>query len=113
MQDEPELGALTGAVHLHFSSDSSRLVAAVEVIAVEVTHRGSQPPHIADELLEWVKGHLQEQVPTGIEDVLLAALIHVKNEASMKWAARHGFEAVQGVDEAVNGYIRWACLLQR
>lgn len=98
---------LAGVMHvrIYVSRDDGPPVAEVVVAAVARAYRGNKPPHVADELFERALQWLDARA--GFEHVRLVGDIHIENLPSMKWATRHGFEPLVGVDEADGGYVPW------
>ncbi|WP_328322681.1 hypothetical protein OHA70_28195 [Kribbella sp. NBC_00382] len=94
-------------VHLRFLVDGAKLVAKIEVGAVAMSHRGPDPPYLGDEIMDVAVAEAraamhQQDCTVG----LLAGFIHVDNKASMRMAARNGWEPQDAPTEA--GYVRWA-----
>lgn len=93
-------------VHLRFLVDGTRLIAKVEVGAVAVSHRSPDPPFWGDEIMSVALAEARKAMgDRGCLAGLLAGFIHVGNNATMRMAARNGWEP-QG--DPAEGYVRWA-----
>ncbi|GAB3624199.1 hypothetical protein GCM10027418_22830 [Mariniluteicoccus endophyticus] len=81
-----------GVVHIRIKSSGARMTVNFEVMAVAKPMRGSTPPHVGDDLYAHALLVLDDIIPSGTEDVLLVAMVHVENRASERLLKRHGFE---------------------
>lgn len=93
-------------VHLRYLVDGPKFVAKVEVGAVALSHRSPDPPFIGDDIMQVAREEaLIAMDARGGEIGILAGIIHVQNDASMRMATRNGWEP-QG-DPGLDGYVRW------
>ncbi|MDX6258995.1 MAG: hypothetical protein QOH84_683 [Kribbellaceae bacterium] len=94
-------------VHLRFVVDGLKLVTKIEVGAVAMSHRSPNPPFLGDEIMDVALAEARATMRERECAVgLLAGFIHVDNNASMRMAARNGWEPQEAPTEA--GYVRWA-----
>jgi hypothetical protein len=93
-------------LHLRFAVRERKLLAKLEAGAVATTHRSPGPPFLGDEIMAAALSEACTALRTNnCTTGLLAGHIHVKNNASMRMAARNGWEPIS--DPNPEGYVRW------
>lgn len=98
--------ATAAVLHLSFQRRGGGLVAFLHVGAVAMSHRRSGPPYLGDELMTVAEREaVAAQTRDGTSNLVLAGYIHTDNHASMRMAARNGWEPLEAPTEG--GYVSW------